>query len=97
MLKELRGIRKEIQILNGKARPAAKPLPARKIEDKIYSTDVLKKLKISVATLIKYEKMGLIKFHKEGRSKVYSLAEVLAFKKLKGGRKRLGKNFSAGE
>lgn len=97
MLKELRSIRKEIRLLNGNARPAAKPLPVRQIEDKIYSADVLKKLKISVATLIKYEKMGLIKFHKEGRSKVYSLAEILDFKKKMGGRKRISKDFLATE
>lgn len=97
MLKELRLLRKELRNIKGAAPAAAKPLPAREVKDKIYSTDVLKKLRITAATLIKYEKMGLIKFHKEGRSKVYSEAEILAFKKLKGGRKRLSKNFNPGE
>ncbi|HEU4717588.1 MAG TPA: MerR family transcriptional regulator [Bacteroidia bacterium] len=92
ILKELRAIKRELK--NVKGTPAATPAPKREIKDKIYSQDVLKRLRISPATLIKYEKRGLIKFHKEGRSKVYSEAEILAFRKLKRGRKRLGKNFS---
>ena len=93
ILKELRAIKKELR--NGKPGAAsAKPLPPREIGDKIYSQDVMKLLRISPATLIHYEKRGFLKFHKEGRNKVYSEAEVLAFKKQKRGRKRLGKNFA---
>lgn len=95
MLKELRLIRKELQIMNGSKKAPAKPLPAREISDKIFSEDVLKLLRITSATLNNYEKKGFIPFHQEGRKKVYSQAEIQAFKKLKRGRKRLGKNFSA--
>ena len=98
MLKELRALRREIRALKGgAAATTSKPGPAREVKDKIYSSDVLKMLKITPATLIQYEKRGLIKSHKEGRNKVYSHAEILAFKKLKRGKKRLGKSFTAGE
>lgn len=98
MLKELRAIRRELRMLKGgTAGSASRQAPAREVKDKIYSSDVLKMLKITPATLIQYEKRGLIRSHKEGRNKVYSNAEILAFKKLKRGKKRLGKSFTAGE
>lgn len=89
-------IRKELQIMNGSKKAPAKPHPARQISDKIYTDEVLKLLRITPATLNNYEKKGYFPFHKEGRKKVYSLAEIQAFKKLKRGKKRIGKNFNAG-
>jgi hypothetical protein len=94
MLKELRAIRRELRVLKGGTAAAAKPGPVRELKDKIYSDEVMKLLRITPATLIQYEKRGLIKYHKEGRNKVYSHAEILALKKMKRGKKRLGKNFT---
>lgn len=83
--------------MNGSKKAPAKPLPAREISDKIFGDDVLKLLRISPATLNNYEKRGYIPFHKEGRKKVYPMTEIQAFKKLKRGKKRFGKNFSTGK
>lgn len=93
ILKELRGVKREIRALKTNTIATAKASQKRDIPDKIYSADVMRRLKITPATLIKYEKMGLLKFHKEGRNKVYAESEVMAFKKAKGRRKRLGKTF----
>ena len=90
ILKELKGVRKELRELKGE--PVKRPLAPRQLKDAIYTNDVLKILKVSPATLGSYEKKGLIKFHREGRSKVFSEAEVLAFKKSRGRKKRLTKN-----
>lgn len=89
ILRELKAIRKELRVIKGE--PERKPVAKRDLDDPIGTQEVLRVLKITPATLINYEKKGLIKFHKEGRSKVYSRAEVLAFKKSKGRRKRLSK------
>jgi|GEM_PF-1640112 hypothetical protein len=94
MLRELRLIKKELRNLKqggGSTASAKVPAAKREISDKVYTPDVLKKLKITAATLISYEKQGLLTYHKEGRNKVYSEAEVMAFKKLKGRGKRLKK------
>ena len=72
--------------------PDKKPVAKRDLKDAIYTPDVLRILKVSPATLNGYEKKGLIPFHKEGVQKVYSEAEVRAFKSSKGRRKRLTKN-----
>ncbi|MBI3511436.1 MAG: MerR family transcriptional regulator [Bacteroidetes bacterium] len=93
MLKELRGIKRELRNLKSSGGGNSGEQPVRNISDKIHSSEVMRRLKISPATLIKYEKLGLLKFHKEGHVKVYSESEVVAFKKMKGRRKRLGKNF----
>ncbi|HTL82830.1 MAG TPA: MerR family transcriptional regulator [Bacteroidia bacterium] len=96
MLKELRGVKKEIRALKAALASSAKAAqPVRQVSDKIHSYEVMKMLKITPATLIKYEKQGLIKFHKEGRNKVYSEAEIVAFKKFKRGKKRLSRKFLA--
>ena len=92
MLKELRIIKRELRNLQHVGSSTA-TAPAGDSQDKMYSRDVLKALHITTATLIKYEKMGFLKFHREGRNKVYSEAEVLAFRKLKGRRKRISKSY----
>jgi len=95
MLRELRAIRKELRNLKTVNNPAKKSEPAREIKDKIYTPDVLKKLKITAVTLGNYEKKGLISSAKEGRNKIYSEAEILAFKKFKGKGKRVSKRILA--
>jgi hypothetical protein len=90
ILRVVKGIRKDLRTMQtGEVR---KPVPKRKLRDAIYTEDVLRILKISPATLNNYEKKGLLKFHKEERRKVYSEAEVRAFRTSKGRRKRLTKN-----
>ena len=92
ILKELRSIKREIQVVK-KIQPSTPKSQTREVKDKIYSSDVMRLLKITNATLVKYEKLGFIKFHREGVIKVYSEVEILAFRKLKGRRKRIGKGF----
>lgn len=87
ILRELKGIRRELKAVKGEA--IKKPLPQRQLKDAVYTPDVLRILKVSPATLASYEKKGLIKFHKEGRSKVYSEAEIREFRKARGRSKRL--------
>lgn len=83
-------MRKELRTLKGEQEK--KPVQSRDLNDAIYTPEVLRMLKITPTTLINYEKKGLIKYHKEGRNKVYSRGEIVDFKKLKGrGRKRLSK------
>ena len=89
ILRELKGVRRELKALKGE--PVKKPVAPRELSDAIYTPDVLKILKVSPATLGSYEKKGLLKFHREGRNKVFSEAEVRAFKKSKGRKKRLTK------
>ena len=95
ILKELRAIKREIQDSKKTQSAAQKKPVVRDLKDKVYSKDVMRLLRITNATLVKYEKLGFVKFHREGRTKVYSEAEVLAFKKMKGKRKRIGKGFGA--
>lgn len=90
ILRELKSIRKELKSIKGE--PERKPVAKRKLSDPITTADVLRILKITPATLNKYEKLGFIHFHKEGRSKIYSETEVRAFRKAKGRSKRVGKN-----
>ena len=90
ILKELRAVRRELRGMRGESEK--KPLPKRTLDDPIGTPEVLKMLKITPATLISYEKKGLLQYHKEGQAKIYSRAEVLAFKKSRGRRKRLTKN-----
>lgn len=90
ILRELKSIRRELQAAAGK--PIKKPVAKRDLRDAVFTSDVLRILKVSPATLNGYEKKGLIKFHKEGTKKVYSEAEVRAFKSSKGRRKRLTQN-----
>lgn len=90
ILRELRAVKREIRALSGAAEK--KPLPKRNLTDAIHTDDVLRILKVSPATLIGYEKKGLIKYHKEGRKKVYSEAEVREFRRRRGRRKRVTKN-----
>ncbi len=94
ILKEVRAMKRELHGLRGALTTAQKAQPAREVKDKIYSSDVMRMLRITSATLGKYEKLGFLKFHKEGHIKVYSEAEVVEFKKMKGKRKRIGKNFA---
>jgi hypothetical protein len=89
ILRELKGIRKELRQIKGE--PEKKALPKRTLEDAISTSEVLRMLKITPATLNQYEKKGFLKYHKEGRSKIFSQTEVLAFKKVKGRSKRLSK------
>jgi hypothetical protein len=89
ILKELKAVRRELRSLKGEQEK--KPLPKRSLSDPIHTPDVLRMLKVSPATLISYEKKGLLKYHKEGQSKVYSKADVVGFKKNRGRRKRLTK------
>lgn len=58
----------------------------------LLSKDVMKMLRVTPATLISYEKAGLIPYIKQGRSKIYTKEDVANFRKLKGTRKRLGKD-----
>jgi hypothetical protein len=90
ILRELKAVRRELRSLKGEQEK--KPLPKRALEDAIRTPDVLRMLRITPATLNSYEKKGLLKFHKEGQSKIYSQSEVLAFRKSKGRRKRITKN-----
>jgi hypothetical protein len=95
MLKELRSLKREIRALKGVTTSVAKATaagPRQHLQDKIASAEAMRILKVTPATLIKYEAQGLIKFHKEGRNKIYSKGEILAFKKAKGRRKRISKN-----
>jgi hypothetical protein len=90
ILRELKAVRKELRVIKGE--PEKKPLPRRNLRDAIGTQDVLRILKVSPATLNNYERKGLLKYHKEGQSKVFSESEVRSFKKNKGRRKRLTKN-----
>jgi hypothetical protein len=95
MLKELRSLKREIRALKGVTTTVAKATaagPRRDIQDKIGSSEAMRILKVTPATMIKYEKMGLLKFHKEGRNKIYSKGEIMQFRKAKGRRKRISKN-----
>jgi hypothetical protein len=89
ILKELKGVRKELKAIKGEKQ--SKPVPVRQLDDAINTDEVLRLLKITPATLIRYDKQGLVKFHKEGRNKIYSRGEIMEFKKMKGRRKRLPK------
>lgn len=91
ILKELKGMRKELKAIKGE--PQKKPVAKRDLTDAIGTEEVLSLLKITTATLNNYEKKGLLKFHKEGVRKVFSRDEVVAFKKLRGRKKRLSANF----
>ena len=90
ILRELKAVRRELKSIKGE--PEKKAVPARQLNDAVHTPEVLRILKITPATLNNYEKKGLLKYHKEGRSKVFSHAEVLAFKKSRGRRKRLTKS-----
>ncbi len=90
ILRELKAVRRELKAIKGEQEK--KPVPARQLSDAVHTSEVLRILKITPATLNAYEKKGLLKYHKEGRNKVFSQAEVLAFKKSRGRRKRLTRN-----
>jgi hypothetical protein len=90
ILRELKAVRRELRSIKGENEKKA--LPKRVLKDPINTQDVLKMLKVSPATLISYEKKGLLQYHKEGQSKVYSQAEVSEFKRTKGRRKRITKS-----
>jgi hypothetical protein len=90
ILRELKAVKKEIRAMKGESEKKA--LPKRELRDAIHTQDVLRILKISPATLNNYERKGLLKYHKDGQSKIFSHAEVLSFKKSKGRRKRLTRN-----
>jgi hypothetical protein len=89
ILRELKAIRKELRVIKGDTEK--KPVPKRILTDGITTKEVLHLLKITPATLISYEKLGLLKYHVEGRNKIYSESEVRNFKKSRGRRKRLSR------
>lgn len=90
ILREMKSIRRELASMSGTSQK--KPVAKRQLKDAIYTPDALRILKVTPATLIGYEKKGLIRYHKEGQKKVYSESEVREFRRSRGRKKRITKN-----